>query len=123
MITVIIADDDALIRRTLEAGLHGLRAVKVVGEAADGPAVVQLAESLRPTVVLMDVHMPKLNGIQATRLIRCLSPDTVVVGMSADITHDIRTDILTAGARAFIRKEALTPDGLRTVIQEVLDTD
>ena len=112
-ITVLIADDQPLMRAALRMTLAGEPDIEVVGEAADGVEAVELAERLRPDVAVMDIRMPNLDGVAATR--RLTSPgDCKPVKVLAITTFDLDeyvVEALRAGASGFLLKDA-TPDEL-----------
>ncbi len=94
----MIADDNKYMRYSV-ARLIGLEAgLEIVGEAVNGQDAVTLARSLRPDIVIMDVNMPLMDGIEATVLIMAEQPDTLVVGFSSSDEQDIRARMLRAGA-------------------------
>ncbi len=115
MIEVLVVDDHALMRQTLRAVLDAQPDVKVVGEAADGMEAINLSQKIRPDVVLMDVYMPRMDGMESTRRIRALSPETCIIGMSSDSSAWVESGFLAAGARAFLPKE-LVPENLLGMI-------
>ena len=82
MIGILIVDDNVRLREALRNELEAQESVRILGEAADGVAALQLAQTLRPDVILMDVNMARIDGVGATRSIRALLPQTVLVGMS-----------------------------------------
>jgi len=95
---ILIADDNTFMRYSVSQ-LIGLEAgLEVVGEAVNGEDAVSLARSLRPDIVIMDINMPLMGGIEATVLIKAEQPKTQVVGFSLSGEHDIRTRMLKAGA-------------------------
>lgn len=106
MTTLLIADDQALVRVGLGKILEGEPNMSVVGEAADGEDAVALAARLRPDVVLMDVRMPVLDGIEATRRIVAARPATRVLIVTTFGIDDYVYDALRAGASGFILKDA-----------------
>jgi DNA-binding NarL/FixJ family response regulator len=112
-ITVLIADDQPLMRAALRMTLAGEPDIEVVGEAADGMEAVELAERLRPDVAVMDIRMPNLDGVAATR--RLTSPgDGKPVKVLAITTFDLDeyvVEALRAGASGFLLKDA-TPEEL-----------
>lgn len=120
MIRVLIADDDALVRSALRAIVDAEPDLTVVGESADGIAVVHDVERLRPEVVLMDVRMPGIDGIRATELV-CRRPDAPAVLVVTTFENDDYVyDALRAGARGFLLKRAPAAafgDAVRTVVR------
>ena len=104
-IRVVVADDHAMIRQGLCSVLTQYSDIQVVGEAANGEEAVALADRLQPDVMLMDIHLPKLDGIEATRLLKRTHPGMVVIGLSAHITGPVEVAMKAAGAIAFINKE------------------
>ncbi len=119
MIDILVVDDNIQLRETLRTILNKRPGFRVIGEAADGIAASQLAQTLRPTVVLMDVGMARMDGVEATRRIRALLPDTIVIGMSCHTGRDVETALLAVGANAFLPKE-MVPDKIFTVITQEL---
>jgi DNA-binding NarL/FixJ family response regulator len=120
MITLLLVDDNTMIRQTLRAILSDYDDITVVGEAGDGVTAFHLALSLRPAVVLMDVGLARLNGIDATRRIIDLLPHTVIIGLSVHDVGHIESAMLAAGASAFLSKDT-SPDQLVTTIREQID--
>ena len=114
---VLIADDFAPVRRTVRSLLEECRALEVIGEAADGIAAVQLASVLRPDVIVMDVHMPRLDGVEATRRIKAALPDASVIGFSAQQGSGEDAAMRAAGSSAFVPKDRA--EDLPRVIQHV----
>lgn len=119
MIEILVVDDNLQLRETLRAILNKRPGFRVIGEAADGIAASQLAQTLRPNVVLMDVGMARMDGVEATRRIRALLPGTVVIGMSCHTSRDVETTLLAVGANAFLPKE-LVPEKIFDVIAQEL---
>src|SRR5260370_4107748 len=76
---VIVVDDHAVIRRGVQQILHAFPEWELCGEAGDGQEAIRLAETLRPEIIIMDVSMPGLNGLEATRIVRDILPDTKIL--------------------------------------------
>jgi DNA-binding NarL/FixJ family response regulator len=104
-LTVLIADDHRLFRDGLRGLLEREGHVQVVAETADGPDTVAAAARLRPDVVLMDISMPGLNGIEAARRIVALSPGTRIVMLSMHADRRFVTESLKAGATGYLLKD------------------
>ncbi len=118
-IRVLVADDQAVVRAGLRVVLSAAPDIEVVGEAADGAEAAALADRLRPEVVLMDVRMPGVDGIEGTRRIAGLTepPVRVLVVTTFDLDRHVY-DALRAGASGFVRKDIEPPDlqaAVRTV--------
>lgn len=114
-ITVFLADDHAVVRDGLRALLEAQADLRVVGDAADGRVAAREAETLRPDVVVMDIAMPELNGIDAAAQIRASSPATQVVILSvhADSEHIFRA--FKTGALGYVMKEAAGQEVVKAV--------
>ena len=121
-IRVLLVDDDALMRAGLEAIFSSDRALEVVGEAVDGHEALARARELRPDVVLMDVRMPALDGIAATREIVASLPDARVVILTTFEDDEYIFGALTAGASGFLLKRT-SPELLIEAIKAVAAGD
>lgn len=106
-IRVLIADDSAAFRSALAAFLERLPQVEVIGAAEDGVQALALVASLRPDLVLMDVKMPRLNGLQATRKIRAEFPNVHVIMITLNDSEKLKAASATSGADWFILKRCL----------------
>jgi two-component system, NarL family, response regulator LiaR len=104
-IRILIADDHEVVRQGLRTFLELDPELEIVGEAADGREAVRLAHRLRPDVVLMDLLMPELDGIAATRLIRQELPDTEVVALTSVLEDDKVVGAVRAGAIGYLLKD------------------
>ena len=118
-IRILLADDHNIIRDGMRLLLERQAGFSVVGEAADGREVVQLAQEQSPDIVVMDIAMPNMNGIEATRRIVARSPaiGVVILSMHYDESYVIRS--LKAGARAYLLKDAVKTE-LIAAIQAVV---
>lgn len=121
-IRVLLVDDDALMRAGLDAILSSDAAVEVVGEAPDGRVAIERAGDVRPDVVLMDVRMPDLDGIAATRELVKVAPDVRVVILTTFEDDDYIFGALTAGASGFLLKRT-SPEQLIEAIKAVAAGD
>jgi DNA-binding NarL/FixJ family response regulator len=101
----LVVDDHAAMRRSLTLALDGESGVQVVGEAANGDTAIRLVEQLQPDVVVMDVAMPALNGIDATRWIIQHHPRMIVIALSVHDCAAYAMKMLRAGARAYVLKD------------------
>jgi len=117
VVRVLVVDDHALFAEALMLTLGIDDRIEVVGSASSGVEAISLAEALRPDVVLMDVHMPSMDGIEATRRVRNVSPDSRVVMVTAARSPEIAHHALAAGAERCLTKD--TP-ALR-LIDTILD--
>ncbi len=135
-IRILIADDHAIVREGLRTILGFQEGIEVVGEASDGQEVVALAESLAPDVILMDIRMSKLDGVEATRRIKAQNPQIGVIvltnydddryvfegieaGASGYLLKDISSDDLAQAIRRVAQGESLmAPSVLRKVLDE-----
>jgi signal transduction histidine kinase/ActR/RegA family two-component response regulator len=104
-IRVIIADDHAVMRQGLASLLQNQPDILVAGEASNGEQAVELALKLRPDVILMDVSMPVLSGMEATRRINLKAPEIVVIGLSMHASEEVRKSMIDAGARGYLLKD------------------
>jgi two-component system response regulator DesR len=104
-VRVLVVDDHALFAEALMFTLGIDERIEVVGWATDGVEAVSLAESLQPDVVLMDVHMPCMDGIEATRRVREVSPRSWVTIVTSARSPEIASHALAAGARSYLTKD------------------
>jgi two-component system response regulator NreC len=114
-IKVLLADDHGLVRKGLRFVLEHEPGIEVVGEAADGREAVELAEELSPSVVVMDITMPQLNGIDATAQIVKRSPNTGVIILSVHSDESYLLRALNAGAKGYLLKDSAELDVVRAV--------
>ena len=105
-VRVLVVDDQALVREGLMTLLDAAPNITPVAAAADGEEAVALASRHRPDVVLMDLRMPRLDGVEATRRIREAQPDTEIVVLTTHADDDSILDALRAGARGYLTKDA-----------------
>jgi DNA-binding NarL/FixJ family response regulator len=104
MVRVMLVDDEPSVRCMLAAFLHVEPDIHIVAEAANGDAAIKAAEIARPDVILMDVEMPIMNGVEATRAVKERWPETVVLGFSASMGTRFEGEMLVAGASAVLDK-------------------
>jgi DNA-binding NarL/FixJ family response regulator len=117
---LIIADDHALLRSGIRSMLYGEPGLEVVGEAANGAEALELCRRLQPDLVLMDVRMPKMDGLAATRAIKEEFPRTSVVMVTMQEDPDYLFEAVIAGAAGYVLKGA-TPEQLTDAVRQVLD--
>jgi len=110
MIRVLIAEDHAIVREGLRTILDSKTGIEVVGEAEDGQQAVARAEQLRPDVLLTDISMPRLNGLEATRRVRACLPEVQVLVLSMYGDDEYVFQILGAGALGYVLKQSATKE-------------
>jgi DNA-binding NarL/FixJ family response regulator len=116
-----LVDDHAMVRQGLRSVMESYPDIEVVGEAGDGKDSLVSVEQMRPSVVIMDLNMPRMNGIDATAIIKSRHPEIVVLGLSVNAGEDNQEAMIQAGASALLTKEAAV-DRLYDMIHEAVAT-
>jgi DNA-binding NarL/FixJ family response regulator len=104
-IRIVLVDDHPSFRQGLRSLLDSFPDIEVVGEAENGEEVVHSMPYICPSAIVMDINMPKLNGIEATRTIKANYPNVVIVGLSAHADKIYQAAMLAAGAKSVVSKE------------------
>jgi NarL family two-component system response regulator LiaR len=117
-INVLLAEDHVITRQGIRRLIEDEKGVTVIGEASDGEEAVQMVTDLKPDIVIMDIAMPKLNGIEATRQIKLLSPRTAVLILSAYDDDEYVFALLKVGAAGYLLKN-VSGDELTRAIRAV----
>jgi CheY-like chemotaxis protein len=118
-IQTLVVDDSSLLRDFLVILLNQESGFEVVGTAADGLEAIQCLSSLHPELIVMDVNMPQLDGIAATRLIKQSPHPPVIVLVTADFTAACRAEAEDAGADGFVSKSEHLPTELKSVLNDL----
>jgi len=119
-IKVLVVDDHPVVRKGLQSCLAKHDHIKVVGEASDGDEAMRKARELSPDLILMDITMPKMNGLAVTELLRKESPRTKVLVLSVHSNKEYIFRVIQAGAHGYVSKEA-PPDELLRAIESVFE--
>ncbi len=104
-ISILLAEDHVVVRQSIRQSLEREPGFSVVGEASDGVEAVQMAKQLKPDVIIMDIAMPRLNGIEATRQIKAFQPSAVILILTAYDYEQYIFPILAAGAAGYLLKD------------------
>ncbi|HEY6085255.1 MAG TPA: response regulator transcription factor [Nitrospira sp.] len=104
-IRIVVADDFSPFREALRKFFDGFAAIEIVGEAIDGSAAIEMTLLYHPDVIIMDVKMPRLGGVEATRRIKRMLPEVHVVGISSQDDTITKEAMALAGCSAFVTKE------------------
>jgi DNA-binding NarL/FixJ family response regulator len=112
---ILLADDHAIVRQGLKLLIDSQPEMNVIGEAADGDAVVAKAQALRPDVVLMDISMPGTNGLAATRALKQRQPGIVVLVLTRHDDETYLQELLRAGASGYVLKQSPPPQLLQAI--------
>lgn len=121
-IRVLLVDDHAAVRQAFAVALDQEAGLDVVGEAGSGPAALEQVRRLRPDVVLMDINLPGMSGIEATKLLRAEFPQIEVIGLSMYESEELGAAMRNAGARAYVSKSA-SYDTLLAAIRTIREAD
>ncbi len=121
-VRVLLVDDHAMMRQGLRTMLESYPDVQVVGEACNGEEALATVERMHPTVVVMDINMPKLNGIEATARLKSRYPDLIIIGLSVNAEEENQEAMKRAGASRLITKEAAV-EQLYAAIKEISFND
>ena len=113
---VVIADDHSMMRDGLAELINGYGGIRVVGMAANGKEAIEMAVRLKPRVILMDVNMPVMNGIDATTQINALFPEIRIIGITMHKDTDIHESMINAGAYACLTKSGSTEELINTIL-------
>lgn len=113
---VLVVDDQAPFRAIARQVVDLTPGFAVVGEAESGEEAVRLASELHPRLILMDINLPGINGIEATRQITAAAPDVLVVLLSTYRESDLPADALESGARRYVHKEDFEPGVLLDIL-------
>ena len=113
--SVLVVDDQAPFRSAARAVLRRLDGFEFAGEASSGPEAIELVDQLHPALVLMDINMPEMNGIEATRQITAAHPEVVVILCSTYDAADLPLAASASGATAYVNKERLAADTIRAL--------
>ena len=106
ILRVLLVDDHAMMREGLRGVLEGYADIQVVGEAADGQEAIAQAETLNPDVVVMDINLPRINGIEATRQIKSRNPRTIIIGLSVHQASQVESALKEAGGSSYVTKDS-----------------
>jgi len=112
---IFLADDHAVVREGLKALINAQDGMEVVGEAGDGRTACVKAAEVRPDVVVMDVSMPDMNGLEATRELHGVCPDIKVLALTVHEDRTFVQDLLAAGASGYVLKRAAAEDLVRAI--------
>ena len=115
-ISVLVVDDHKILREKLVGLLHTESGIEVVGEAANGLQAIALAGKIEPAVIIMDVNMPGMSGIEATRTILSRGREVKAIGFSMRVDHNVATAMREAGAVAHLAK-GVPPEDLIAAIR------
>jgi DNA-binding NarL/FixJ family response regulator len=116
--SVLVVDDQAPFRFAARAVLRRLEGFEFAGEASSGPEAIELVDRLHPALVLMDINMPEMSGIEATRQIVSAHPEVVVILCSTYDAADLPPAASASGATAYVNKERLASDTIRRLWEE-----
>ena len=116
--TVLVVDDQSPFRFAAKAVLRRLDGFELAGEAASGTEAIALVEELHPDLVLMDINMPGMNGIEATRRIVAAHPEAVVLLCSTYDVADLPPDVAASGATGYVNKERFGTEALRRLWED-----
>jgi CheY-like chemotaxis protein len=116
-IRVLLVDDHAMVRHGLRTVLESYSDIEVVGEAGDGREALELAERLTPEIIIMDINMPYMNGIEATASIKLRNTGVKIIGLSVNADDDNKTAMLRAGAETLLSKAAALDELYRAIRQ------
>lgn len=119
LLSVLIADDEAVVRETISIYVNSAPDMQVVGTAADGRAAVQMAETLRPDIILMDIQMPRVDGVEAVAEVLRLLPRTHVVMITTFTSREAVVPALRAGALGYVLKSD-PPERLLSAVREAV---
>jgi DNA-binding NarL/FixJ family response regulator len=114
-VRVMVADDNEMVRMALAILIETFDDLQLVAEASDGMEAVELCQQIHPDVVIMDIHMPNLNGVEATKSIKQLSEDVRVVVLTSSIEDEVLQDALKAGADGFLYKNISSNELYQTI--------
>lgn len=117
MVTILIVDDDPLVRAGLRLILGGSPSLQVVGEGSDGDEAVDLVTEHRPDVVLMDIRMPRVDGLEATRRLQALPEPPRIIVLTTFDSDDLVLRALTVGADGFLLKDTPPPRMVEAILQ------
>ncbi len=117
--SILIVDDNALVRHSLRASVEQESVWHVCGEANNGETAVEKVKELHPDIVIMDLQMPGMNGLEAARKIRIIAPRTAMIMMTMYNSEQLRREAQAVGIRAVLSKTAGNPDNLLASLRNV----